>query len=300
VAKQKSAAEYSVVSGARRRGRKSTAPPRVSDSGKLPRLHQSRLDHKPPNRVIENIDFASKGVIDALELAGWQASPKLSHDIDPKRARRTQVYLKSWSEIFAGLDVSNAISNLAKFYAFERAYAQQSVQFRVELRAFEKAIAAFGNRIPISLGAPSSVSAINGALKDMWLREATGDVPCPICDEGVDPELIWLARFDLERLRADLDELGRLVGRVRADEPKGGRDANRAAHGFVTGLGQLFTDWTGKPLSRVNAGDRSGNDAVAGPFGRFVKAVNSLLPKDFQLGDIDNLIRACVANSSEP
>jgi hypothetical protein len=238
--------------------RKPVPPARVPDARKLPQLR--------------NVNFASMAVLQALREGGWRGLPLPAED--------THVANKSFARILAEHQIDKQIREVVMDYMSERAYAQDPKQFRAELKAFDEKLASFLQCIP------SSLSAIALAIKDEWAKGATNDSPCPICDQRLDPELIWYMRFDLERLRGNLEETRELVSRVRDDEPKAGKDANRAGHSLVASLGRVFTEFTGHAPRRSN--DSLG---VSGPFGIFVMAVNRRIPKDFRLVDVDNFIR---------
>ena len=45
---------------------------------------------------------------------------------------------------------------------------------------------------------------------------------------------------------------------------------------------------------------KDGDEAITGRFARFMIVVNGLLPDDFKLGDIDNLIRQACKKRTEP
>jgi hypothetical protein len=102
-------------------------------------------------------------------------------------------------------------------------------------------------------------------------------------------------QVDLENLRGRIETLLQILRMIRSQEQGRGRDANRAAHQFGETLAQIFTEDTGREPSRSNDPSREWLDAVNGPFGNFVMALNRQLPQGFQLTDIDNLVRHVVS-----
>src|SRR5262249_34977610 len=102
-------------------------------------------------------------------------------------------------------------------------------------------------------------------------------------------------QVDLENLRGRIGALLQILGKIRSQEQGRGRHANRAAHQFAETLAQIFTEYTGQEPRRSNSPSHQWVDAVNGPFGNFVKESNRQLPRDFQLPDIDNLVRLGVS-----
>ena len=73
---------------------------------------------------------------------------------------------------------------------------------------------------------------------------------------------------------------------VRDAERGAGTDSNRKAYALIGGLARIYSERTGKEPSASSEG----------PFARFVEAVNALIPSNFRLYGLENLIRAAVGS----
>jgi hypothetical protein len=173
-------------------------------------------------------------------------------------------------------------------YLFARKYALEPTQFRRQLLSFQRRVNSLYAEIP---NADSALAlAIDSAAR----------VAARVIDQSAEvdetSEVSSLEeQVDLDNLRGRIGALSQTLGIMRSHEQGRGRDANRAAHQFVETLAQIFTEYTGREPSRSNDPSRQWLDAVNGPFGNFVIAVNRQLPKDLQLTDIDNLVRHLVS-----
>jgi hypothetical protein len=109
-----------------------------------------------------------------------------------------------------------------------------------------------------------------------------------VVTEAINRELDGLnieASSDLDYVRDGLGGLHEAVKLVRIAERGAGPHPNRPALTLLRGLGCIYFERTGK------SPPRSSNSK----FGRFVKAINILIPKSFQLGnDLDSLVTAAV------
>jgi hypothetical protein len=167
---------------------------------------------------------------------------------------------------------------------FAHKYALNPTQFRRQLSSFERRLNVFCAKIPkadsaLALAIDSAASTTDRSA------EVKENIETSSLEEQV----------DLENLRGRIETLLQILKMIRSHEQGRGRDANRAAHEFVETLAQIFTEYTGREPSRSNDPSREWLDAVNGPFGNFVTAVNCQLPQDLQLTDIDNLIRHVIS-----
>jgi hypothetical protein len=294
--------------------KKSQLPPRVPTGGVLQALSSfptSESQEKQPHRRrssswrIQHVDFASKPVFAALKKGGWnglvpQTQPATEDDaFDPAymlaalREMLSRPAIPSYSspigfpddchqdrlifnEIGAEQCIQNEIWPAVQFYLFEKENQQSPDEFRAELAQFDEALKLFLSKIP------TLDSSIFVALKAAWTARDRQDLGCPLCDDNVDPELYFDARFG--RLQADLALMLDIVHQVRVDESGKGRDANRPAHNLVRSLGCVFEHLTGNKPAR-------GYDKT-GAFFEFIAAINKQIPGGFKLKDIDHLIRS--------
>ena len=101
---------------------------------------------------------------------------------------------------------------------------------------------------------------------------------------------------DVQQIRTDLEALLKIVEHLREEESGPGMDAYRPKHQLARGLAGIFETHTGLKagFKFSTAGDRSGDDAVCGPFAEFFKAVNmkiaEISSKDKVIG-LEALIR---------
>jgi hypothetical protein len=289
--------------------KKSQLPPRVPTGGVLPALDsfptsesQEKQPHRRRSSSWRRVDFASKPVIEALKKGGWNGlvpqTQAVTEDdaFDPAymlaalRDMLSPPAIPSYSspigfpddcdkeifnEISAEQYVQNEIRTAVQFYLFEKENQQSPDEFRAELAQFDEALKLFWSRIP------TLDSSIFVALKAAWTARDHQDLGCPLCDDNVDPELYFDARFG--RLQADLALMLDIVQQVRIDESGKGRDANRPAHNLVKSLGCVFEHLTRNKPTR-------GYEKT--PFFEFIAAINKRIPSGFKLKAIDHLIRS--------
>jgi hypothetical protein len=174
--------------------------------------------------------------------------------------------------------IQNEVYSAVQFYLFEMKNEQRPDEFRKELVRFRNTLDAFLSKIP----SPDSTIAV--ALKNAWTNSHR-EVSCPICEDGIDPELYW--DTTLERLQSDLMLVQEIVDEVCADESGGGRDVIRPAHALVKGLARIFEHFTGSKPTR---------NEESGAFFAFVDAINEQIPADFQIKGIDHLIRSYLSS----
>jgi hypothetical protein len=251
----------------RRLGRKSRLPPRVPGTGKLPKVELPRLG----KRFRGYIDFLTPEVTAMLRRAGWR--------------KRSKGRVASGGEIFAEAVSAHTVATQLwwafREYAVACAYAVDPKRFRQELLALEQPLNSLIAKIP------TADSALTLAI-DQEVREI---LHCQSADFEKEEEDAIRDQAEFDNLKLVLTTISQAVKNIRSIEQGRGREARRPAHQFVAELARIFTECTGRQPGRNNDGSRDGVDAVTGPFGNFVKAVNCQIPKALQLVNIDNLIR---------
>jgi hypothetical protein len=247
-----------------KRGRKSGLPPRVPDTFRGPGYGLPRLRH---------IDFANEKILSALKRAGW--SPPNSNDV---------------SEVFSEHQLNNDIRWVVQSYLLAKVAALEPTVFRRELRELNKALGIVGKTLDVLVAKiPTADSPVGLAIQEKWNQQCCEDLDCPICGQRYDRELLWDRRFGIEYLRSNLTEFGKIVRHVIDDESGAGRDAHRAERELIGGLAEIFERRTGKIPTRDS--DPQSKCESSSPFHSFVETVDELLPAEFRLLDIDNLIR---------
>jgi hypothetical protein len=104
-------------------------------------------------------------------------------------------------------------------------------------------------------------------------------------------EMLFMRRgFTMDSFIHELGIWQQGINKLAVSETGPGRDSDRSAYWLIARLADLFELCTGKEAGRTYDGSRVGDEAVSGPFGIFVRAVNKQIPKDFRLRGIDNLI----------
>jgi hypothetical protein len=260
-----------------KRGRKSGLPSRVpgvfggrrkgGGSYGLPRLDQ--------------INVANEKVLDALKRAGWSAPNS-----------------DGFSEVVSELDLNNDIRWVVQSYLFDKAAGVSPKTFRSEIQRFKKSIDTIVKQTNAFIEKiPPVYSAVAWAILQKWQRQLGENLDSEVCDEKPDPEYLWEHRFEIERAKSNITELGQIVDQLIEEEAGGGRDANRAEHRLIDGLAEIFERWTGKVPTRDS--DPQSKFESSSPFHSFVEAVDELLPA-FRLLDIDNLIRHRLERTGYP
>jgi hypothetical protein len=266
------------------RGRKSGLPPRSPGTGILPRLELPRSKE----RFRGYIDFLTREVMTALRRAS--SSDSKSRE-GPASARSPQVFpveegveCEIFNDVILEHDLNTKLQWAVQEYLFAHKYALDPTQFRRELLSFERRVNALHAEIP---NVDSALSmAIGGAARA--IDQSTG------VEENSEASSLE-EQVGLDNLRDRIGALSQILRIIRSQEQGRGRDANRAAHQFVETLAQIFTEYTGHEPSRSNSPSHQWVDAINGPFGNFVTAVNRQLPRDSQLTDIDNFVRHVVS-----
>jgi hypothetical protein len=219
----------------------------------------------PSHYTLPNLqDFKFDEVLSALEHAGWH--PKLS-DADGDAAL--------FNALTEELKIQNKIFWTIRNYIAARAFAINPNAFRSAIKELESALTKILRQFPD----PQSLTynAIQRAL-------------------NVDAEADSL---DLISLKDELNKLLGVIKTIRTSEGGSGRDADRAGYQLTTDLMNIFERFTGQRPSRGGK-DASKDGAITGRFARFMMVVNDLLPDDFKLGDIDNLIRQASKKPTDP
>jgi hypothetical protein len=228
---------------------------------------KSKLPPRMPSHyTLPNLqDFKFDEVLSALEHAGWNR-PKLSDaDGDAHLFNALTQELKIQNEIFWTI----------RHYIAARAFAINPNAFRAAIKELESALTKLLRQFPD----PQSLTynAIQRAL-----------------NVGAEADSL-----DLISLKDGLNKLLGAIKAIRTSEGGGGRDADRAGHQLTTDLMDIFERFTGQRPSRGGK-DASKDGAITGRFARFMMVVNHLLPDDFKLGDIDNLIRQACRKRTGP
>jgi hypothetical protein len=263
------------------RGRKSGLPPRSPGTGTLPRLERSKGQSRG------YVNFLTPEVMMALRSASSnnvknreRSSARLPQEFPVEPDVEREIL----NDIISEHDLNTKLRWAVQEYLFAHKYALNPTQFRRQLSSFERRLNVLYDEIPkaesaLALAIDSAASATDQSA------EVEENIEASSHEEQV----------DLENLRGRIETLLQILKMIRSHEQGRGRDANRAAHQFVETLAQISTEYTGREPSRSNDPSRQRVDAVNGPFGNFVTAVNRQLPQDFQLTDIDNLVRHVIS-----
>jgi hypothetical protein len=270
------------------RGRKSGLPPRSPGTGILPRLELARSK----GRFRGYINFLTAEVMTPLRSARSKSGKNPERAEAPASACSPEKFpvepdaeREIFNEIISEHDLETKLWWAVRWYLFAHKYALNPKQFRRQLSSFEQKVNSLYAEIP------NADSALAVAID----RAARAEVDNS-AEVEKNPEISSLEeQVDLENLRGRIAALSRILAIIQSQEQGRGRDANRAAHKFVETLAQIFIEYTGHEPSRSNDPYRERGDAVNGPFGNFVTAVNRQLPQDFQLTDIDNFVRHVVS-----
>jgi len=269
------------------RGRKSGLSPRSPGTGILPRLALPRSKE----RFRGYIDFLTPEVMTALRSAPPDDVKKRKRSKPVARGRSPhefqvdpQVEREIFDDTLSEHNLETQLWWAVQEYLFAHKYALNPTQFRRQLLSFERRVNSLYAEIP------NADSALAVAI-DSAARAADQSAEVKENSEASSVE----EQVDLDSLRGRIEALSQILGIIRSHEQGRGRAANRAAHQFVETLAQIFTEYTGHEPSRSNDTYRERGDAVNGPFGNFVTAVNRQLPQDFHLTDIDNLVRHVVS-----
>jgi hypothetical protein len=209
----------------------------------------------PPHYTLPRLqDFKFDEVLSALEHAGWNRVTASDGADDAVL----------YNAITREGEIEKEILWVIKNYIAARAFAIDPSVFRAAIKDLESALTELLRQFPD----PQSLTynAIHRALKS----GAEADSP------------------DLLSLKDDLEKLLGAIKAIRASEGGRGRDADRAGHQLTTDLMDIFERLTGQRPGRGDS--KEGDAAITGRFARFVTVVGNLLPDDFKLGDIDNLI----------
>jgi hypothetical protein len=219
----------------------------------------------PPHYTLPKLqDINFDEILLALERAGWDR-PELS-DSD------TSLF----NAVARELEIQNDISWMIRNYIAARAFAIDPSAFRAAIKDLESALTKLLSQFP------DSQSLTYSAIQREFQAGAEAD------------------SLDLLSLKDGLDKLQRALKAIRASEGGKGRDADRAGHQLTTDLMDIFERLTGQRPSRGGKNNtKEGDEAITGRFARFMKVVNDLLPDDFKLGDIDNLIRQACKKRTE-
>jgi hypothetical protein len=269
------------------RGRKSGLPPRSPGTGILPRLELPRSK----KRFRGYIDFLTPEIMTALRSASSNNVKNRERSEAPASARSAQEYpvepnveREIFNEIISEHNLETQLWWAVREYLFARKYALSPTRFRRQLLSFQRRVNSLNTEIPkadsaLAMAIDSAASATDQSA------EFKDNIDASSLEEQV----------DLENLRGTIETLLQILKMIRSQEQGRGRDANRAAHQLVETLAQIFTEYTGREPSRSNDPSHEWLYAVNGPFGNFVMAINCQLPQDFQLTDIDNLVRHVVS-----
>jgi hypothetical protein len=220
----------------------------------------------PPHYTLPKLeDFKFDEVLSALEHAGWD------------RPKPSDGDASLFNAIVREFEIQNEISWMIRNYIAARAFAIDPSAFRAATKALESALTKLLRQFP-----DSQSLTYNAIHRELGLgAEATS--------------------FDLVSLKDGLDKLLEAVKAIRNSEGGRGRDADRAGHQLTTGLMDTFERLTGQRPGRGGKDHtKDGDEAITGRFARFMIVVNDLLPDDFKLGDIDNLIRQACKKRTEP
>jgi hypothetical protein len=267
------------------RGRKSGLPPRSPGTGTFPRLELPRSKE----RFRGYIDFLTPEVMMALRSVFSKNVKNRKRAQAPARSlqgfpNEPDAERKIFNDITSEHELETKLWWAVQEYLFALKYALNPTQFRRQLLSFERRVNSLYAEIPnpdsaLAMAIDSAARAIDQSAEVEENSEA------PSLGEQV----------DLDNLRDTIVALSQTLGIIRSHEQGRGRDANRAAHQFVETLAKIFTEYTGHEPIRSNDPSREWLDAVNGPFGNFVTAVNRQFPPDIQLTDIDNLVRHVVS-----
>jgi hypothetical protein len=162
------------------------------------------------------------------------------------------------------LQLSNHVREIVSDYFADRTVSLPD--FRNRVVKFARALEGLLKKFP-----DDETSAVDSAIIEAINREL---------EEIDDPE----RAPDFPFVRDGLRVLVEATKQVRDAERGAGTDSNRKAYTLISGLALIYFERTGKKPSASSEG----------PFSRFVEAVNALIPSQFRLHGLENLIRAAV------
>jgi hypothetical protein len=162
--------------------------------------------------------------------------------------------------------LSNHVREIVSYYLADRTVSLP--EFRNRVVKFARALEGLLKKFP-----DDETSAVDSAIIEAINHEL---------DEIDDAE----KAPDFPFVRDGLRVLVEATKRVRDAERGAGTDSNRKAYTLIRGLARIYFERTGKKPSASSEG----------PFARFVEAVNALIPSNFRLHGLENLIRAAVGS----
>jgi hypothetical protein len=269
---------------AKRRGRKANLSPRVPALRKVSKLFvEKKLPDGTTRREVKHQNYATPAVLEAL---GWkrpvsnaaEAAIEVTDFDELISAEAEEAVMAAatldFDEEMALHDISTHIHHVVAHYISDARSQQAPKEFRPGAEAFHKVLKAAVAKFP----SPGSTLAEALNLK---LEKLTPPALEKLGLEDNPP--------DVDSCRSHVLALLEAAGGILADEAGKGDDADRAKRLLVAGLAEIYEKYTGRAPAKGYAPIKG---KPAGPFFRFVTAVNEQLPDDLRLSDIDSLIRA--------
>jgi hypothetical protein len=171
-----------------------------------------------------------------------------------------------FNDAVSRIALSNQIRDVVREYLYACASTgRTSSEFRARIKDFRSRL----KRLKAGLTKLLKIIPTDGDdLTEALNRELYGSADDDDDDED--------RPTDVQQIRQYLDALLDAVGHLREQEGGGGMDADRPKHQLARGLAAIFEEHTGlrAGFKFQKARDRSGDDAVCGPFADFFRAVN--------------------------
>ncbi len=241
------------------------------------------LDFAPPEpitSVLPRIQLTSSQADDlwALVCKGRRRNP--NNDADAEMAKA----------IFAGADLANAVQQALQFYVRDVMFLSDIPQFRRRLKTLHNRVARFLATLP------QEHDPVDYFLRRTYTGEIfLKDQLRPTHERLVELQQVWSEKHGPAAIRNNLAEFKKNIDAASSLLPET-RPRDVAVGNFVRSLAHAWEGATGQwPTS---GRDAHKNSRQSGPFADFVRAVNEMLPPDYQIKRLDHAIRSVCAQQA--
>ena len=240
------------------------------------------VDFAPPEpiaSVLPRIQLTSSQADDlwALVCKGRRRDP--NNDADAEMAKA----------ILADSDLANAVQQALQFYVRDVTFLSDIPQFRSRLKTLHNRVAQFLAALP------QEHDPVDYFLRRTYTGEIfLQDQLRPTHERLVELQQVWSEKHGLAAIRNNLaesqkniDAASSLLPETRPRDVAVGNFARSLAHAWEAATGQWPT----------SGRDAHKNSRQSGPFADFVRAVNEMLPPDYQIKRLDHAIRSVCARN---
>jgi hypothetical protein len=240
------------------------------------------VDFAPPEpiaSVLPRIQLTSSQADDlwALVCKGRRRNP--NNDADAEMA----------NAIFADAALANAVQQALQFYVRDVIFLSDVPQFRRCLKTLHNRVARFLATLP------QEHDPVDYFLRRTYTGEIfLKDQLRPTHERLVELQQVWSEKHGLAAIRNNLAESQKNIDAASSLLPET-RPRDVAVGNFVRSLAHAWEAATGQwPTS---GRDAHKNSRQSGPFADFVRAVNEILPPDYQIKRLDHAIRSVCARN---